>query len=251
MIFAALMIAHLLADFSFQTDKLAEKKQKEFTALLKHILIYAITMLGALLMTVQTGKMWLPFLLLAASHFMIDYIRVQVQKTTFGSRHEIWLLIADQLLHTAAIFMVVACFGLRANPSALAQWAVAQLTEPYASRLMRYLLLLVLLLDPASVFIKQLFAGIETEKQAKQQSNGIILAAKAKEARAGQMIGKLERLLVAALVVTDQLSAIGFVMTAKSLARYKQLEEKDFAERYLVGTLASVAIAVIAALLLK
>lgn len=251
MIFAALMIAHLLADFSFQTDKLAEKKQKEFTALLKHGLIYTVTMLVALLLTVQTTKMWLPFLLLAASHFMIDYIRVQVQKTKFGSRNEIWLLIADQLLHTVAIFMVVACFGLRANPSALARWAVSQLTEPHASRLMRYLLLLVLLLDPASVFIKQLFADIETKKQTKQQHNDIILATMAKEARAGQVIGKLERLLVATLVITNQLSAIGFVMTAKSLARYKQLEEKDFAERYLVGTLASVAIAVIAALLLK
>jgi hypothetical protein len=251
MIFAALMIAHLLANFSFQTDKLAEKKQKEFAALLKHGLIYTITMLVTLLLTVQTTKMWLPFLLLAVSHFMIDYIRVQVQKTKFGSRYEVWLFIADQLLHTAVIFVIVACFELRANPTALAQWAVAQLTEPHASCLMRYLLLLILLLDPASIFIKQLFASIETSKQTKQQNNGIFLAATAKEARAGQAIGKLERLLVATLVITNQLSAIGFVMTAKSLARYKQLEEKDFAERYLVGTLASVAIAVIAALLLK
>ena len=40
-------------------------------------------------------------------------------------------------------------------------------------------------------------------------------------------------------------TAVALVFTAKSIARYKQLEEKEFAERYLIGTLLSLFIAVL------
>jgi len=61
---------------------------------------------------------------------------------------------------------------------------------------------------------------------------------------AGRWIGVLERVIVAVLVLLNASSAIGFVLTAKSIARFKQLEEsKDFAELYLIGTLLSVGIA--------
>jgi hypothetical protein len=42
-------------------------------------------------------------------------------------------------------------------------------------------------------------------------------------------------------------AAIGLVIAAKTLARFKQLDDRDFAEYYLLGTLASVAIASISA----
>ncbi len=53
-----------------------------------------------------------------------------------------------------------------------------------------------------------------------------------------------------ALVLLDAPTAIGFVLTAKSIARFKQLEDKDFAERYIVGTLLSVGIALASVLLI-
>ena len=51
---------------------------------------------------------------------------------------------------------------------------------------------------------------------------------------------------VAMLIGASQLlGAIGFVLAAKSLARFQQLnDDKDFAERYLVGTLVSTLVAV-------
>lgn len=62
-------------------------------------------------------------------------------------------------------------------------------------------------------------------------------------ARIGEAIGVLERLLVVAFVLTGSLAAIGFVVAAKTLARFKQLDDRAFAEYYLLGTLASVSIA--------
>lgn len=67
----------------------------------------------------------------------------------------------------------------------------------------------------------------------------------------GRVIGKLERILTVILVLCNEIGAIGFVLTAKSIARYKQLDNQSFAEKYLVGTLSSTAIAIITALLLK
>lgn len=61
------------------------------------------------------------------------------------------------------------------------------------------------------------------------------------ESQAGPWIGVLERLLVFQLAGAGQWSAIGWVLTAKSIARFKELEDRCFAEHYLVGTLASFA----------
>lgn len=62
-------------------------------------------------------------------------------------------------------------------------------------------------------------------------------------ARVGATIGVLERLIVCALVLSGQAAAIGFVIAAKTLARFRQLDDRHFAEYYLVGTLASVTLA--------
>jgi hypothetical protein len=59
----------------------------------------------------------------------------------------------------------------------------------------------------------------------------------------GRVIGLLERLIMFELVLLGQFSAIGFLIAAKAMARFKTLEDRDFAEYFLVGTLASLAIA--------
>lgn len=68
---------------------------------------------------------------------------------------------------------------------------------------------------------------------------------------AGYLIGILERIIIATLVLQNQISAIGFILAAKSLARFKQLEDKDFAEKYLVGTLVSVTIALVITIMVR
>ena len=51
--------------------------------------------------------------------------------------------------------------------------------------------------------------------------------------------------------VNNQFGLIGFVLTAKSIARFKQMEDKNFAEKYLIGTLTSFLIVLITVLILK
>jgi len=68
----------------------------------------------------------------------------------------------------------------------------------------------------------------------------------------GEWIGILERCIIAVFVVADQAAAAGFVLTAKSIARFKKIEEDpDFAERYLLGTLISTGISVVTAYVVR
>ncbi|RLD16910.1 MAG: hypothetical protein DRI36_04975 [Caldiserica bacterium] len=69
--------------------------------------------------------------------------------------------------------------------------------------------------------------------------------------KAGMIIGFLERFLVLTFVLLDRYLAIGFLFTAKSIARFEELKNRDFAEYYLIGTLSSISFAVFCGLVLR
>lgn len=70
-------------------------------------------------------------------------------------------------------------------------------------------------------------------------------------AQVGATIGIIERLLIVMFVLVGADAAIGFVVGAKTIARFKQLDDRDFAEYYLLGTLASVSIAILTAVVAR
>jgi hypothetical protein len=59
----------------------------------------------------------------------------------------------------------------------------------------------------------------------------------------GRTIGVLERAVALILVLLGQYGALGIIMAAKSIARFRALEDREFAEYFLVGTLASLVLA--------
>ncbi len=71
------------------------------------------------------------------------------------------------------------------------------------------------------------------------------------EENVGEWIGILERLITLTFVLTDSFTALAFALTAKSIARFKDLEDKEFAEYYLLGTSASLLVAMFAGMLVK
>lgn len=69
--------------------------------------------------------------------------------------------------------------------------------------------------------------------------------------RAGMIIGFLERFIILTFVLLNEYSAIAFIFTAKSIARFEELKDRDFAEYYLVGTLSSVSFAILCGEIMK
>jgi hypothetical protein len=71
------------------------------------------------------------------------------------------------------------------------------------------------------------------------------------EVARGRAIGILERAITLTFVLMGQYGALGLVIAAKSLARFKALEDREFAEYFLVGTLASLLLALVVGLAVK
>jgi hypothetical protein len=67
----------------------------------------------------------------------------------------------------------------------------------------------------------------------------------------GKWIGYLERTIVYILIITGNFSTIGFVIAVKALSRFKELENKEFAEYFIVGTMASMIITIVISLFVK
>lgn len=69
--------------------------------------------------------------------------------------------------------------------------------------------------------------------------------------RHGLTIGNLERFLVFVLVLLDSLAAVGFVLAAKGLVRAVDWEGREKVEYFLVGTFASVSLALVVGVLVR
>lgn len=65
------------------------------------------------------------------------------------------------------------------------------------------------------------------------------------EVSRGRVIGILERALALTFVLLGEYGALGLIVAAKSLARFKALEDREFAEYFLIGTLASLLLALV------
>jgi len=71
------------------------------------------------------------------------------------------------------------------------------------------------------------------------------------EINRGRLIGNLERLLLTLVVAGGSYAALGFLVAAKGLIRSEELQERNFAEYFLVGTLCSVLVALCAGLVIR
>ena len=70
----------------------------------------------------------------------------------------------------------------------------------------------------------------------------------------GRMIGRLERLLIYLFVLIDAPTAIGFLVTAKSILRFGEVKDKEshrLAEYIIIGTLMSFGFAIVSAYLVR
>ena len=71
------------------------------------------------------------------------------------------------------------------------------------------------------------------------------------ELNTGRIIGLLERIIIFIFVYNNQFESVGLVIAAKTLIRWKELDEKEYAEYVIIGTLLSVLLAVIIAMIVK
>ena len=232
--FLLLLAAHVLGDYLFQSGGLARRKRNERGSLLVHCLLYtAACALMALL--VYSAPFAVGFAVLAAGHLVIDAVKFRCTRgrsadTPEGERR---IYIIDQLAHlflTAVIAFALAAGRYAAGGLPLLR-TVLQIVQLPASVAFSWGLMLLLVGKPANITIKKLIYKPETGEDEPVGE---------KTMKAGGFIGLLERLIILIFLSIQQYSAIGLVLTAKSIARYDKIsKDRSFAEYYLLGTLLS------------
>ena len=230
----ALALAHCLADFTLQSDAMVRRKG-ETRVLLAHVGIVALATWAAL------GFAPVPILLLliAASHFLIDGLKIRYGGPAFAP------FAADQAAHLAMIALGAALvpdawgrglWGLLAE-GPLAAW-IPRLPEAMALAAG-----LVATVWAGGYAVRALMSDLKLPLDI-DESDSL--------PQGGQLIGRLERLMILMLLLADQPDGIGLLIAAKSILRFNELardaERPDAGRRaseyVIIGTLASFAWAI-------
>lgn len=219
-------LGHLLADYTFQSKKTAKSKAKKgFRS--KHLKWHILIVFACSTITALDYR-FLPFAIgIAIIHWIIDGLKPQLLKSKWLHKGAFFI---DQFLHImtyvlASVFFVK-FFG----------WEPLLLDTTHFAYICLFTIFLFCT-KPANIFIREIFNLFSVSFTEKSQDLP----------NAGRLIGITERWLVLVFIIVGQFSAVGFLITAKSILRFK---DGDYlkTEYVLIGTMLSFAIAVGAAL---
>jgi hypothetical protein len=269
-----LFLAHILGDYYFQPQRLAAAKGKKRGALLLHCLLYGAAYALVLFPFFKfPAVLWL--LLVPLTHAAVDYAKQLLinKKVLVADRFykkladerklrvaaaqlNLIVFIADQLRHLLFIAVIAWVFTRKAFLSS-SDLGYKFLTGFIFGRLglnTRQLVwlptVLLFLAKPSNVLIQNILSPVRiaAEKPEAEQDKAL----EASDAKGGRIIGTLERILIALFILLGQWSALGFTLAAKTLTRYNKIaEDKSFGEQYLIGTLLSVLLTIVAILAYK
>ena len=211
--FAALLLAHALADFAFQTNWMVQNK-RQLTPMLAHIAVVLVTAIAT------TGTLHPLIVVLAALHMAIDAVKTAY----FPNRLRPFLV--DQAAHLASLIAIAAL-----QPDLWSQGLWAQhLWLPGTMVVLAGGLIVTQAGGYAVGMLMQPWAGSAPEGL----PNG------------GRVIGTLERGLIYLLILTGQAAGIGFLIAAKSVLRFGAVkDEGKLSEYVIIGTLASFGWAIV------
>lgn len=223
--FLKFLLAHILGDFVFQSEKWVkdkEEKKVRSTKLYLHIGIHAFLLLLIFLFNLKIY--WFGFLLIITSHYAIDLMKLYLQTK---KTKRIWFFI-DQVLH---LFVLIIASSIYVDFSLS---TLNIITEKNV--LLAVFLLLVVFVS--AIIIKLIITQWNPEKK-KENDDSL--------AKAGRYIGILERLFVFTFVITNHWEGIGFLLAAKSVFRFGDLtssKDRKLTEYILIGTLLSFGFAI-------
>ena len=216
------IIAHLLADYTFQSHNMAKDKLEsgfKSKTLKWHILIVFILswMLSFQWQFVAASA------LIASLHWIIDGLKKILASKNRLAKYSFFI---DQALHflviIGCVFLYVHFFDVH---------TIIHL--PINTKELLIFLGFLLCTKPANILIGEVLKVYNIQFN---DSDSI--------QNAGKLIGNCERIISLALILNGQFEAVGFILAGKSILRYKETETPK-TEYVLIGTLLSFGIAII------
>jgi hypothetical protein len=234
LLFLKLYLAHLVADFLLQPDWIAQNKTKT-QALLAHSVLHVVVPIAVININLNRWII-LAIFCLAIAHAICDYVKAKY------TRDEWLAFTLDQLVHLIIIAGVAVFFipGGIDKTNGLFRSAAA------SEKLFLLLSVYTLVVFGGGYFVQKVTSYFMT------QIDPTLIPSKPGLPNAGKYIGWLERSLVLTFILTGYPDGIGFLLAGKALIRYPEIKDDSkghFAEYFLIGTLTSVTLALLAGLL--
>lgn len=222
-----LIAAHLTGDFLLQSDrmcidKFSNNSKAKYTALVLHALVQA----ALAYIFVAQWNCWIVPVVIGVSHFAIDLVK------TMSKRTDLISFVWDQLAH---LCIIIGLWWLEF--ARLSQLDMAD--EIFSTNFWLIATAYIAVLAPTSILIK-FFIEFEKWMPSEASSQGL--------PNAGKWIGYLERILILTFIFTDNIEGIGFLLAAKSVFRFGELNKAKnikITEYVLIGTFASFTIAIL------
>ncbi|WML48258.1 DUF3307 domain-containing protein [Neobacillus sp. PS3-34] len=285
MLLLSLVLAHLIADFYLQTDHMVKEKLKNIWKHTAHHFILNALVLS-LFLPVDYGyknmnkNLLMPLFLIVITHFLIDYFKIKLVDTLKATNEEnikrLCFFIIDQLLHLGVIIFTCQLFwGLEIKGLFVRLLIKNQVSLGVGSSILFCIIIVILATSVSGHMIKILLGSLPTQLLAfegkyafknerkevhfeerrvgnrglTEEYNYTIFSKH--DLSRGKLIGYIERLLVLILTFYSAYPAIGFIVAAKSIARFKQMDDRDWAEYFLLGTLSSMFLGITLGIVLR
>lgn len=230
-----LLAAHFLGDFLFQSDTLSEAKRESKSYLLLHTSIVA----GLSYALCGIWDLWPIFMVIFVTHILLDGLKGHSQK---------WQsFLLDQAGHIAIIFALSwflilyplpdSLMFLTTRPLPTSHWL--NIFGPFYNKFLVVSSAFVAAVLGGAILV-QLYVDPLLQQMSNRESQGL--------KGAGKKIGQLERTLILIFVLVGEITAVGFLVAAKSIFRFGELrnsQKRKEAEYIIVGTLASFLIALV------
>lgn len=235
-----LMMGHILGDFYTQTSKISQNKERSIKWVMVHNVLYFFTFI-MVSMPIISREILILDIAVSFLHALIDIIKYWYIKKVDMNKS---LFFVEQGIHILCL-CVIACVWTMNNVPIRMFPVVANLfevTDVSKVLLCKWILGLLLIHKPANIIIQKMLGPHKPEEKKSGEKN---------DRNIGRLIGTTERAIMLMLMYMNQYSAIGLVLTAKSIARYDKItRDEKFAEYYLLGTLISAGVVIICATLL-
>ncbi|MDP2500134.1 DUF3307 domain-containing protein [Vibrio splendidus] len=223
------LMIHIICDFYLQPNQWVEAKKKytyRSTELYFHSLLHGVALLvPAIALGIDWRSTTCLVVIIAVSHFIIDLWKVRARN---GGKFSYFII--DQNLHVSVLVAIAFHMADGVMIDAVLQ------DEKFSDGVM-VVFAYLLILKPTSIVIGCVLRKFPISDQDTTSISGLIAG--------GELIGYLERVLILTFTLVGSYAAVGFVLAAKSIFRFGELNKSDdrsMTEYVLIGSLISVVI---------
>ena len=165
-----MLIAHILGDFYFQTDKIASEKDNSLKGVIIHAIEYTFSVFLVMIPVINSNILIL-ILYMSLLHFIIDILKFFLLKRKIIKKTGM-LFVCDQLLHITSIFIlayIMACNNIKFSHFQIIR-NICDVFEINSFYIAKWVLAILILHIPSNILIKNLLSGY---RQKQENSNFI------------------------------------------------------------------------------